>query len=79
EQAWNELNESYLQIEIAETAIAAAQENLKTTGDCYQAGTATLSTLLEAQTLLQQAHTQFLEAYTNYYKKRTVYWQLTGR
>ena len=79
EQAWNELNESYLQIEIAETAIAAAQENLKTTGDCYQAGTATLSTLLEAQTLLQQAHTQFLEAYKNYYKKRTVYWQLTGR
>jgi outer membrane protein TolC len=79
EQAWNELNESYLQIGIAESAITAAQENLKTTSDCYQAGTATLSTLLEAQTLLQQAQTQFLEAYTTYYKKRTIYWQLTGR
>ena len=79
EQAWNELNESYLQIEIAESTITAAQENLKTTSDCYQAGTATLSTLLEAQTLLQQAQTHFLEAYTTYYKKRTIYWQLTGR
>lgn len=79
EQAWNELNESYLQIEIAQSAITAAQENLKTTTDCYQAGTATLSTLLEAQTLLQQAQMQFLEAYTNYYKKRTIYWQLTGK
>ena len=79
EQAWNELNESYLQIGIAESAITAAQENLKTTSDCYQAGTATLSTLLEAQTLLQQAQTHFLEAYTTYYKKRTIYWQLTGR
>lgn len=79
EQAWNELIESYLQIEIAQSSIASAEENLKIANDCYQVGTATLSSLLEAQTLVQQTRVQFLEAHTNFYKKRTNYLQLTGQ
>ena len=79
EQTWNELQEAYLQIEIAQSAILSAQENLKIMNDCYLAGTVNLSSLLEAQTMLQQTQIQFLEAYTDFYKKRTNYFQLTGQ
>ena len=51
---WNTLNESFKQIEISREAIAQAEENLRIQREYYNAGTATLSNMLEAETLRQQ-------------------------
>jgi outer membrane protein TolC len=45
----------------------------------YQAGTTTLSDLLDSQLLLQQSRNQHTDAYTQYLIKQTQYLQATGR
>ena len=52
---WNTLNEFFKQIEISREAIAQAEENLRIQREYYNVGTATLSNMLEAETLRQQA------------------------
>ena len=76
---WNELNESYRQVRLAEESISTAQENLRLNADYYQAGTVTLSDLLDAQSLLQQSRDQYTDDYTTYRIKQTEYLQATGR
>ena len=76
---WNTLNESFKQIEISRDAIAQAEENLRTQREFYNAGTATLSNLLEAETLRQQATDSYTEAVTGYYTAVCAYLTATGR
>ena len=76
---WNTLNESFKQIEISRDAIAQAEENLRTQREFYNAGTATLSNLLEAETLRQQATDSYTEAVTGYYTAVCAYLIATGR
>ena len=76
---WNTLNESFKQIEISRDAIAQAEENLRTQREFYNAGTATLSNLLEAETLRQQAADSYTEAVTGYYTAVCAYLTATGR
>lgn len=47
--------------------------------DYYSAGTATMSELLDAQTLYQQSQDKYVEAYTNYELSKREYLQATGR
>ena len=76
---WNTLNESFKQIEISRDAIAQAEENLRIQREYYNAGTATLSNLLEAETLRQQAADSYTEAVTGYYTAVCAYLTATGR
>lgn len=79
EAKWNSLNESYKQIEISRDAVAQAEENLRIQRDFYNAGTATLSNLLEAETLRQQAADSYSDAVTGYYTAVCAYLTATGR
>lgn len=76
---WNTLNESFKQIEISRDAIAQAEENLRIQREYYNAGTVTLSNLLEAETLRQQAADSYTEAVTGYYTAVCAYLTATGR
>ena len=76
---WNGLNEAYKQMEIAMESIEQATENLRLQTDYYQAGTCTMSDLLEAQTLYQQSRDKYVESYAQYEVKKREYLQATGR
>lgn len=79
ESKWNDLQEAYSQIEVAARSIASAEENLRLNNDYYEAGTVSLTDLLDAQTLLQQSRDQRTDACTTYCEKVTAYLQATGR
>lgn len=79
QNTWNKLNEAYKQVEIAIESIGQASENLRIQTDYYNAGTCTMSDLLEAQTLYQRSHDQYIESYAQYEVKRREYLQSTGR
>lgn len=79
QKLWNELEESYKQVNLSEESIRTAEENVRLSTDYFHAGTETLSDLLDAQSLLQQSRDQYTEDYTNYQIRRTQYLQATGR
>ena len=78
EQANNELNECYFQINIAQRSLENAKENLKITNDNYKAGVSTMSDLLEAQSVYQAALDSLNEAKCNYQIKKAKYLQATA-
>ena len=61
-QAANNLDEAQLEIRLAESSLAAADENLRLSRRQYEAGVETLSDHLEAQAMWQQAHRTEVEA-----------------
>lgn len=73
EAAWSSLTEAYLQIGIARSSVASAEENLRISTDQYKAGTETLSDLLDAETLNRQAQSQLSEAMATYQVKLADY------
>ena len=79
QQNWNELDEAYNQLLISQKSIDLAKENLRMQQDYFDAGTATLSNLLDAQSMYQQSMDGFTEAYVNYQVKKCTYLQNTGR
>ncbi len=78
QSAWNNLEEAYKQLTIAQRSIEQATENLRLNRNFYQAGTSTMSDLLEAQLLYQQALDKRTDAYTNYQNKLLAYKQAVG-
>ena len=78
EQANNELNEYYFQIKISHKSVEQARENLKVTNDNYKAGISSMSDLLEAQSVYQNALDNLTEARCNYQVKKARYLQATG-
>ncbi len=78
-KAWNDLNDAYKQVAIAEESIAQSEENLRLNSDYYQAGTVALSDLLDAQTLYQQSRDKYVESVSDYEVKKREYLQATGR
>ncbi len=78
-KAWNDMNDAYKQVGIAQESITQSEENLRLNTDYYQAGTATISDLLDAQTLYQQSRDKYVESFTNYEVKKREYLQATGR
>ena len=78
-KAWNDMSDAYKQVGIAQESITQSEENLRLNTDYYQAGTATISDLLDAQTLYQQSRDKYVESFTNYEVKKREYLQATGR
>lgn len=78
QKLWNELEETYKQVLLSEESVKTAEENVRLSTNYYQAGTETLSDLLDAQSLLQQSRDQYTNDYTTYLIKRTEYLQATG-
>ena len=65
-QAWFNLEQSWLRIGMAETALNDAEANLKITEDYYEAGLVALSDVLEAQTLLKQSRDELTDSRIEY-------------
>lgn len=79
EQAKNELNETRFQIKTNQSSIDQAKENLKVLNDNYKAGASSMSDLLEAQTLYQDAQNQLSDAICTYKIKKANYLSAIGK
>jgi len=78
QQARNELNETCFQIKTAQMSIDQAKENMKVITDNYKAGVSTMSDLLEAQAMYQDAQNQYTDAVCTNKIKIASYSQATG-
>jgi outer membrane protein len=78
-KAWQDLTDAYKQIALSEDTKAQAEENLKVNEDSYKNGLVTISDLLEAQAMQQQANDQLTDSKTSYLIKQLQYLQVTGR
>lgn len=78
QRASNDVAETQMQLSIAQRSIEQAAENLRINRDCYRAGTVTMSNLLEAQMLYQQALDKRIEAYADMQNKLLAYRQSIG-
>ena len=78
QQARNELNETCFQIKTAQVSIDQAKENLKVMTDNYKAGVSTMSDLLEAQAMYQNAENQYTDAVCTNKIKIASYLQAIG-
>ena len=76
-QAWFNLEQSWLRISMAQTALKDAEANLKVTEDYYEAGLVALSDVLEAQTLLKQSCDELTDSRVEYRINLMTYRQLT--
>jgi len=79
QNAWNNVEESRQQLQIAQRSIEQAEENLRLNRDYYKAGTSKMSDLLEAQLLYQQSLDHRIDAYADYQNKLLEYRQATGQ
>ena len=79
QKAWNDVEESRQQLQIAQRSIEQAEENLRLNRDYYKAGTSKMSDLLEAQLLYQQSLDRRTDAYADYQNKLLEYRQATGQ
>jgi outer membrane protein TolC len=77
QQIYNELVESYEQTVLAKKSILSATENLRLNNNYYKAGTATITDVLDARSLLQKSKDQYAEAGYNYQIKLAKYKQVT--
>jgi len=76
-QAWFNLEQSWLRITMAQTALNDAEANLKITSDYYEAGLVALSDVLEAQTMLKQSRDELTDSRVEYRINLVSYKQLT--
>ena len=68
QKAWNDVEEARQQLVISRRSIEQAEENLRLNRNYYKAGTSTMSNLLEAQLLYQQARDKHTDAQADYVK-----------
>ena len=73
QRAWRDVQEAYAQLALAERSTEQAQENLRVQRDCYNAGTITISDLLQAQLLHQQTLDNRTDARVALQQKLTEY------
>lgn len=79
EQARLNLNVAYERIQMSKTALEQAEENLRVTRDNYEVGMEKLTDLLKAQTQWQEAHSNLIDAKTDYKIKKTNWLKATGK
>lgn len=77
--AWDNLESTYKQTQIAEKSIVRAEENLRIQREYYRNGLTNMTILLDAQRQQQTALTQRTTAVSEYLQARTRYLILTGR
>lgn len=73
EASWSSLMEAYKQIEIAQTSVDEATENMRMSMDKYRMGAEILSDLLESETLLRKSQNMLSQARADYMTKRADY------
>ena len=78
-QAWFNLEQSWMRISMARTSLSDAEANLKITEDYYEAGLVALSDVLEAQTMLKQSRDELTDSRVEYRINLVTYKQLTQR
>ena len=79
QKACNDVVEAQQQLQLAQQANEQAEENLRLNRDRYRAGTSTMSNLLEAQLLCQQARDKYVDAYSDLQLRLLDYRQATGQ
>jgi outer membrane protein len=79
EKAWKDLTDAGRELTLCRDSEAQADENLKVNQDGYDNGLITVSDLLEAQALRQEAHDRLTDAMAAYRVKLVQYLQVTGR
>lgn len=79
QSAYDNLENAYKQIELAKKSKASSSENLRLNEDYYQAGTTTMSDLLNAQSSYQQSLDQYTDAVVQYMNSRTAYLIVVGK
>ncbi|MBR1389137.1 MAG: TolC family protein [Prevotella sp.] len=79
QSAWNNVVEARQQLDLSQRSIEQAEENLRLNRNFYRAGTSTMSDLLEAQMLYQQALDKHTDAYADLQNKLLEYKQSTGQ
>lgn len=78
-QAFNNLDEAFLERRLAELSVVSAEENLRASRLQYEKGMETLSDYLEAQTLWQQARQTQVETRINCYLRWLEYQKALGK
>lgn len=73
EASWSSLMEAHKQIEIAQSSVDEATENMRMSMDKYRMGTEILSDLLESETLLRKSQNMLSQARADYMIKRADY------
>lgn len=76
---WDELTAAHRKMQIAHEAIAQSAENLRLNQEFYDAGTGTITDLLDAQTLNQQARDKYIASYGDFRVAVAEYLSATGR
>lgn len=79
QNAWNSVVEARKQLDIARRSIEQSAENLRLHRDFYRVGTATMSDLLEAQTLYRQALDRRTDAFADYQNRVLEYRHAVGQ
>ncbi len=77
-QAANNLNEASLELQLAESSVASANENLRVSRREYEVGVESLSNYLEAQTIWHQAQETLVDARINRYLLLIEYLKASG-
>lgn len=76
---WDDLTAAHRKMEIAAQAIEQSAENLRLNREFYDAGTGTITDLLDAQTLSQEAKNKYIAAYGDFRTAIADYLAATGR
>lgn len=79
QDAYDNLESTYKQTQIALKSISRADENMRINREYYREGLTTMTVLLDAQRQQQQALTQYNAAVSEYLQAKTRYLILTGR
>ena len=78
QKAANDITEAESQLTLTQRSIEQAKENLRIQRNTYRAGTSTMTDLLQAQLLLQQAQDKHTDAFIALQNARTAYRHATG-
>lgn len=78
-QAINKLDESLLEAEFTEKALKEAEENLRVSENRYKTGMQTLSEFMEAQSMWQNAYSQYIDALSRLQLNHTYYLKASGK
>ena len=78
QKAANDISEAQSQLALAQQSVEQATENLRIQRNTYRAGTSTMSDLLQAQLLLQQAQDKRTDAFIDLQNAQTAYRHATG-
>ena len=76
---WNNLTAAHRKMEIEAQGISQSSENLRLNKMYYEAGMATVTDFLEAQTEFRQANDRYINAYGTFRTARAAYLIATGR